>query len=75
MKVSERKFKTAQNLIDFVKHQLSKEIKTDDTFKAKPKLGIVYMEINFDYPLRSLFGKYKIKTEHHIGNKYFVYLA
>jgi hypothetical protein len=75
MKVSERKFKTAQNLIDFVKHQLSKEIKTDDTFKAKPKLGIVYMEINFDCPLRSLFGKYKIRTEHHIGNKYFVYLA
>ena len=75
MKSSERKFKTAQNLVDFVKHQLNKEIKIDAIFKAKPRLGIVYMEIKFDCPLRSLFGEYKIKAEHHIGDKYFVYLV
>lgn len=75
MKRSERKFKTAQNLVDFVKKQLNKEIKIDTTFKAKPRLGIVYMEINFDVPLKSLFGKYKIRADRHIGDRYFVYLV
>ena len=75
MKTSERKFKTPQDLIDFVKHQLNKEIKVDNTFKAKPKLGIIYMEIKFDCPLKSLFYKYKLRAEHHIGDRYFVYLA
>jgi bacterioferritin (cytochrome b1) len=73
MKLSERKFKTGQDLVEFVKQQLNKDIKVDETFKMKR--GIVYMEIDFDCPITSLFGKYKIRAEHHMKNRYFVYLV
>ena len=69
----ERRFKTGQDLANFVKHYIGKEIKVDDTFKEKR--GISYMEIPNSTPIWSELNRLGIKTESHIGNKYFVYLV
>jgi hypothetical protein len=70
-----RRFKTGEDLAQFIKEQLGVEIKVDKALKGKPRKGIVYMEIPYHLPTLSLLNKIGVKLESHMKNNYFVYLV
>ena len=68
-----RKFKTGQDLVDFVKHQINEEIVFERVIK--PRKGIAYMEIPNKTVIWSLLHAQGIKVEKHLKDGYFVYLV
>lgn len=71
----ERRFKTGEDLANFIYEQLGETIKVDHSLKGKPRKGIVYMEIPYHLPTLSLLSKIGVMLESHIKNHYFVYLV
>ena len=70
-----KKFKNKNELIEFVKHQLSIELKNEDTIMNKMK-NVLYTEVkrNIRNSVLMLLNKYKIRYEEHSNNYYYIYL-
>ena len=68
-----RRFKKAEDLIEFVKQQINEELIFVKTIK--PRKGIVYMEIPNKTHIWSLLHEVGVKIEKHLKDGYFVYLV
>ena len=75
MKMSDRKFKTPDDLVVFVKQQINKDIIALDTFSFKKTRGICYMEIPKETIILSLLKQQGITLNDHMKNRYFVTLV
>lgn len=68
-----RRFKTGQDLADFVKQQINEEITLERVIK--PRKGIVYMEIPDKTVIWSFLHTQGIKVEKHLKDGYFIHLV
>lgn len=75
--VVKKEFKNKQELVDFVKHQVSVELENDPNERANSKRKILYTSISDrnKYSILPLFHKYGIRYEKHLNDKYWVFVS